>query len=61
MSEETKKAPFVRIAGDGCDVMILISDTDDIDIAHQAIDIAFKRYKRVNELTVGRPHNEPED
>lgn len=43
---EESKAPYVRIVGNGCDVMIQVTDSDDRDIAHQAIDMVLSRYSQ---------------
>jgi len=55
---ELVSGPFVRIVGDGCDVMVRVEDIDDINIAHKAIDLAFTRYKARMDKVVGRPENE---
>lgn len=54
---ELVSGPFVRIVGEGCDVMINVCEIDDIDIAHKAIDLAFTRYKKLNQPTTTNPDN----
>lgn len=47
--ENTVRGPFVRVVGTGCDITIEVESTDDINIVHRAVDLAFERYKKENE------------
>ena len=63
MSNEPEKnepvsKPFVKIVGDGCEVMMMVEDIHDIDIAHKAIDLAFTRYKTKRDEIVGYAESE---
>ena len=55
MQEETRNLPRVRIVAEGIDVSIDIQGIEDIEIAHQAIDLGLKRYVKRNQPTCSNP------
>ena len=55
--DEYNAGPFVRIVGEGSDVMIEVGDVEDIAIAHQAIDLAFSRFKAKRDRVMKSPKN----
>jgi len=43
--QNDRLGPYVRIVGEGIDILIHVDEEHDAHIAHQAIDLAFGRHK----------------